>query len=416
MHKIFSKAFAIGITTAMLLTGCGSEAASTGGSSDPGKTDSNAIALQKQLEDGRFYVRKKDKDGKWQYYPVCMGEKTFDDDDIVEAADPKRSIMYKKDYSDIPTLDQDAGDELVMCTGTEFSEDFVYERFEDTGYTIGLVNLVTSDSGRYYVSTDKEKANTYPGGDTDDILLFNAKDNENVILEALGGVELRTVLNDDGTVNYTFLTDYGSITGLKKDESYDADVYVGTILHKFKYKADVREFGSMQVYKTHDYEFVDKGLIKMNIPDWFNSGYYSMNAQGLFRYKKSETADASDDNLADYNVRNINPADDSGDNAAPQTPGEGEGAGSANSDYNNAFTVDDTSTQKTVHITFDIPDNTQDLNEVSGVIKSPSGTQSVEMNSDGNGGLTATFTPQETGTYKIFLYDVAVRTPHVDVQ
>ena len=399
MYKMFGKALTIGMAAAMLLTGCGSQGTATGGGADPGETDSKAIALQKQLEDGRFYVRKKDKDGKWQYYPVCAGEKTFDDDDIVEMADPKRSFMYKKDYADIPTLDQDAGDELVMCTGAEFSEDFVYERFEDAGYTIGLVNLVTSDSGRYYVSTDEEKANTYPGGDTDDILLFNAKDNENVILEALGGVPLRTVLNEDGTVNYTFLTDYGSLTGLKKDESYDADVYVGTILHAFKFKADVREFGSMQVYKSHDYEFVDKGLIKMDIPDWFNSGYYSMNAQGLFRYKKSGTADATDDNLADYNVRNINPADDSGDNAA-----------SVAADVNNETANEAASTNP------DFNNGVEDLNEATGVIKSPSGIQSVEMNPDGNGGLVATFKPQETGEYKIFLYDVAVRTPHVSVQ
>ena len=56
----------------------------------------------------------------------------------------------------------------------------------------------------------------------------------------------------------------------------------------------------MQVYESNDYEFLSSNIVKVNIPEWFNSGYYMINGLGLFRYVVGSSYDES----TNFNVPN----------------------------------------------------------------------------------------------------------------
>ena len=285
------------------MTGCSSE--NDKEYESKGEVESGFSNYNEIFQDGTFYIRH--EDGK--YEALYLGETTFDKGKTSSSEDYTKTAWFKDDFNNIPTLYK--GDSLIMYTEDVFDEGFVFERFYDYGYSIGLRNIEITKSGRFSIktSTNEDTASSiiaYPGGDTSKIEDFT---NNTVIIDTLGGVPLRdndTVKKNKGeeintdSKNVSFLTKAGTIGGLEKDGRYKAEIYEGTIKHDFIFTANVRILAQFEYFTSYDYDFESDTIINIKIPEEWESGYYMINGLGMFRYVNGNSYD---DNT-DFNIPN----------------------------------------------------------------------------------------------------------------
>ena len=86
------------------------------------------------------------------------------------------------------------------------------------------------------------------------------------------------------------VSDGGTVLGLTKDAQYVCEFYTGTYYQDFVLPANIHSFGSMEQFVSYDYEFLHSNCIKINIPEYFKSGYYFVQGVGLFRYVSEQDA------------------------------------------------------------------------------------------------------------------------------
>lgn len=245
-----------------------------------------------ELEAGYYYIRHKNpENGYYEAYPLYFPTATFEAGSVSSSPSDNRIFWFKdEEYEKIPTMYP--GDSLIYYYNGVLSESFTFERFEDLGYTIGLRGMTVSPSGRYNISTKTEDQCTFPNGDTDVILELN--ENETVKLDTLGGIKLRDsggIYNEGSETSdsSSYLTRCGTIRQdlfEGKDKEYVAEIYKGTVRHEYSFKPDIRVLGSMEGYSSISYEFESEKIINIEIPEFFNNGYYLFNGQGLIRYLK----------------------------------------------------------------------------------------------------------------------------------
>ncbi len=308
-------------TLLFCVTGCGKRKAKNQ-EEDKDKNKVEAIENMDELKDGRFYVYK----GK-KYYPVYMKNSSFEtsDDNINTSQNDNRTLYFNDDWENIPTLYE--GDSLIYYTAENLNETFVIERFEDFGYSVGLSNLERLESGRYAFSTVKEDKdsssgkNPYINPNSNASQLFEIEQTQ-VIIDNIGGAQLRS-----GNISRG-----GVIIGLEKDKYYDTDVYTGSIMKKYDLKADTRMLTSMEIYSITDYTFLRSKILKINLPEYFNSGYYMVNGQGIFRY----VAGKEYTDKTDFNIPNEVPEDDN-----EETTEEEKDINATNSVIKEPFTINE---------------------------------------------------------------------------
>ena len=257
------------------LTGCGN------------KSSENKIGVATfkdidQLADGGYYVRHGDV-----YYQPYFGQTSFTPDRTVTAKDDKRIAWYGEDYANIPTMNK--GDTIVYHSTQPFTEGLTIERFEDFGYTVGICQMKEASSGRYSFATDSRSFNVDIKSDAG-TLCQNGK--TTATFDKIGGVNLRA-----GNISRA-----GTIIGLSKGKTYDCDIYIGTDLHEYKIKADVKALCSMEVFEITDYSFNRSKTITFKFPNNLQSGYYNIGGFGIVRYINSAKGEFSES--MDMNVPN----------------------------------------------------------------------------------------------------------------
>lgn len=294
-ERIFMKRFLIAFLVAsqamLLLSGCG----------DKNKKDAaeeiKVHAEKSELEDGCIYIRHKDG--------------TFDQVYPGENDNSKKTgvFWFKSDFKKVPHLVQGAGDTLVYYSSGDLSYKFKFQRYYDLGYTVGICGLTPDKhTGRYSISTDKDDENTYPGSNADEILNTVNK-NKTAIIDSIGGKELiRKVddstdqtsvddssgASDDDDINTEntdeeeqnrdkvssdMVTRYGTIKNLQKGSLYTVLTYNGSVRKSINLRANVRAMGFAGEYASRGYKYgqgKDANLITIGIPDWFNTGYYTI--------------------------------------------------------------------------------------------------------------------------------------------
>ena len=402
------------------LAGCGSQSS---------EKVSDKPSYLELLENNKFYVRHADDTCEEVYF----GQGTYESGRTVNTPDRERVLWYQDDYEKIPTLYE--GDSLIFYSTDVLTEKFILERYEDYGYTIGLCGLTSTPSGRLSISTKTNDNCTFPNGDTDVILTYQ---NDTVVLDKLGGQELRyeapssitTQEEREEAIKNAPITESGTIKGLKKDLVYEAEVYEGTILHEgLEFTANVHAFGSMEVTETTDFVFeVENNVIRVNIPDFFNSGYYNINGLGMFRYVKGKTYT---DDMDFFNVPNVVPEED--ENSKTITVQESSyQAVDKKSEQKEEQTVPKKETKKdekttsfkvtatgrlNIQISFTLKDGYDavgdGLPDPSAVITTPSG-RTISLEPDGDG-LFLSLNATELGEYKITYYDLNVREPKLEI-
>lgn len=291
-----------------------------------------------QLEVGKIYV----KDGE-SFIECPQGTKTFDATPGMEIrhVDRSHTIMFGKDDQLIPTLYKDQ--ELIYVTSTT-PKTFFWERYEDEGFTIGVVNLKPTATNKYslivnpmYVLAGSSLRTLMSESNitTDDEIIFNKINTTNIT---------------GGNVSPA-----GSILGLDQFEAYSVDLYKGSeYISLTNVQADTHVYNAFEVYESTSYDYVETDYVTIDIPDNFMSGYYHLYGLGFFRYINGSAADGmnnvnfntpyyytdSEGNLYTYDEINVNDKDD-------------ETQETKDVDYTSITSLDCSNAQMTIKIVYD---------------------------------------------------------------
>ena len=273
---------------AAALSGCGAFVRESA-IEKPVKTEAKLITNVSDLQDGSFYVY---HDGAFQ--ALYANNATFELGRAEPYEQSNRTLFYNEDWALVPTMYED--DTLVYCTTSDLSEDFVLERFEYVGGTMGIANLAQTKTGRYALKLEADTKNVDPNSDAGRLQKLGER---TVIIDRIGGKQLRSGNISKG----------GCVIGLKYGDTYETEVYVGTALQSYKLKADTYALTQMEAVTLNDYAFLRSRIAKISIPQYMNSGYYFINGFGLFRYVKGDSYSAA----TDFNIPNVIPSQDKTD-------------------------------------------------------------------------------------------------------
>ena len=203
-----------------------------------------------QLESGKYYVKNGDT-----FYELPSGTHTFDDDsalvpDGVTSSDPSRVIWFGADDVTIPTLYAD--DTLVYVTST-LPDSFIWERYKDNGYTVGVSGLEVNNTGSYQVDMDGIKF--YPGSSMKNAIAESgAEAGDALVYDAI----------DDAKISSGNVSESGTILGLKADKTYNVDVYDGSkYIQLTDIKADTHAFGAYEVYTSSICNYMKANYIQV---------------------------------------------------------------------------------------------------------------------------------------------------------
>ena len=224
---------------------------------------------ESRLEDGSYYVMKNDG----TFHRLYLGETSFGGSPVASSVSAKRVAWFGKDADRIPTMYR--GESIAFRSSTEFSESFPVERFEDTGYTIGICGMKESGTGRYKFSTNPENMQIDMNASTGELYRLG---DHTATMDRIGDIELRK-----GNISRA-----GTVVGLERGKTYATEVYIGTDVLRYSFVADVRAFVSSDLCTLSDYSYTQGKTISIHFPDWFHSGYYLVGGYGIVRYVASE--------------------------------------------------------------------------------------------------------------------------------
>ncbi len=282
------------------LTGCSLFETFQGQTDDKPNAYSNVYELSSGMayvwdHKGETDIRKdlsQDRVGVAVFFACPKGDINFKGDELSDIDQYPRSIWIPSDIDDqIPTVTSENA--LIYISDTTVPKEIIFERFADYGYSIGVSNMEPDGGGHYYIvyaETDEDDYKYYVDMKSDAAEVTQFDTISRLYLDKVGGMEVKEESVSDG----------GTVLGLEKDKYYICEFYTGTFYQDFKLKAGIHSFGKLERFVCHDYEFLHANCIKIEIPEWFKSGYYFVQGVGLFRY-------VTDEDLLAYNGKAFDP-------------------------------------------------------------------------------------------------------------
>lgn len=277
-----------------LLTGCDFSTKSDSKTIETTQTEYNneetsrlGITKEKDMEDGEFYVL---HDGV--YYPANISTVNYEvpDEDMTSVNEDRQAYFTQDEELDTPTLYMESGDKLIYYSKSVMLDHVQWERYEDLGYTVGLVNLETSSSGKVYFTysdDDDDGITILPNSDLNQIV-EDITDNSTFYVSKVGNVNL----------DKTFISN-GIINNMTKGNTYSLDIYSGTQYHHYNAVADNHVFKAMELFASTEYKTLRAYTYEIEIPSYFSTdGYYrlwgigpnSNSATGFIRIIKEDTS------------------------------------------------------------------------------------------------------------------------------
>ena len=244
-----------------------------------------------ELEPGNYYMKSGDA-----FYVLPSGQTTFEEDEKIadplkpistyDVNDPEfydkyteddtpRVIMFGPDDVMIPTMYKD--DELVYM-GSSVPEQFVFERYCDYGYSLGVAGMKKNSTNAYEVPIVSKYFQT------ESSLKKAIKDNQINNAESESETIITIPIVGNIQVGAANISPVGSITGLEKNKEYDTSIYRGTRSFNVNVSADTHIFGAMEVYASSIVDYTKSNYIRIPIPENFVSGYYYVNGIGFVKY------------------------------------------------------------------------------------------------------------------------------------
>lgn len=235
------------------------------------------------LANDTYYI----KDGT-NFYTLYKPDGNFNK--YSTTADSTRILWTYGDEEDdlIPTLYKN--EILVYKSDGKIPSDFIFERYKDLGYTIGIRSLQYNEQAKTYdFKTESDVKSKSSAGK----VVKNVKDQ----YTSLGIAKMDDSENID-------ITAAGTIKDLQKDKAYNFGVYAGSVYSETKIKADTHIYQSSEVFEVKETKSTKKGYVEIPLPENLKTGYYLVNGIGVIRYISDLKVDAGDLAEYDYNVSN----------------------------------------------------------------------------------------------------------------
>ena len=232
------------------------------------------IYSARELSDNVLYIKHTDENGTCYYAPYYTGDRTFSSSDGGPGS-PNRVIFMHEDINAIPTMYKN--DELVYRSNSSIWTGGVsFERFRDNGISLGFCNIYRGENGQYILDTSSNKYFSYY---SDAYRLLNLGSNDTVVYSIGGATDIPA--SNFGSS--------GQLLNLEEGKQYQCILYVGTNQYRYNVSCDTRYLVSMEGDVVTDYTYIDNNLVRINIPEYFNSGYYDVGGFGLIRYINGTT-------------------------------------------------------------------------------------------------------------------------------
>ena len=209
-----------------------------------------------------------------------------------KTADASRILLTvgQEEEDLIPTLYKN--EIIIYKNDGKVPSDYIFERYKDLGYTIGIRNLKQDEGSSYLKFNTSEDVNQQADAGS---VINKVKDKYS---------ELEIAVMDDKALNENQITASGTIKNLHKNRSYQFGMYAGSVYSETKIKADTHVFQSSETFVVNETKDTTKGYVEICLPEGLKTGYYMVNGIGLFRYVSDLKVDAGDLAEYEYNVAN----------------------------------------------------------------------------------------------------------------
>lgn len=278
----------ITISTLMASVLCGCGALRTNEKKDSEASRFDATNNSARLYDGQYYIWHDDEQSniekdincdasRFKDYNYKVFKPVFTDEKISSNV----LMMLEKNDEKIPVYHE--GDCLIYYSTKKIPDAITFTKYYDHGYSLGIYGLreKIQYSGQYVIGSEE---NVKVGSSVDKIISLFKKEISTVSLAQVG--EIAPSADNLSTI--------GTLKGLIRGSKYEVCVYGGTDRYLINAaEADTRIFSRMGDYTGYTYSMVSNGIMKIEIPPYFESGYYSINDAGIFKYVK----DSDDDNF-----------------------------------------------------------------------------------------------------------------------
>ena len=220
-----------------------------------------------ELQNETFYI----KSGN-DFYASYIGNTNITNEEaIVSSVNTERYITYADDESKIPVLYKD--DELIYKGNTGLG-DFTWERFKDSGWTVGISSIQVNEDGRLIYDQKNTKVNMLSDVVNGLSQIQLPEGITSVVIDEINGVKA----DDD------MLTEAGTIKGFERNDEVTLEMYVGTTPYEVKSIADTHYLTPMEIYNTKEYDLNPEGYAVVTVPDYMFSGYYLINGKMFVKY------------------------------------------------------------------------------------------------------------------------------------
>lgn len=224
---------------------------------------SDSKNFESKLTSGTYYVVHNNV-----YYPVYQYGTNYEDVPKYYTQPERQAYFTTENEINIPTLFE--GDTLVYYSTDALLDYINWERYYDLGYTIGLINLKTMESGRVYLDlSDEDEVCIIPDSELYAMYDLGA---ENILIDKIGGVQ----------IDKSFVTD-GIISVTKKSKTYDLEVYTGTYFKHYTATANTHVLKAYELFASIEYKTLQEFFYEIEIPEYFVDGYYMVDGCGMFR-------------------------------------------------------------------------------------------------------------------------------------
>lgn len=224
---------------------------------------SDSKDFESKLVSGTYYVVH-----NGVYYPVYKYGTNYDDAPTYYVQPGRQTYFTTENEINIPTLFE--GDTLVYYSTNALLDYINWERYYDLGYTIGLIDLRTMESGRVYLDlSDDDSVCIIPDSELYAMYDLGA---ENILIDKIGGVQ----------IDKSFVTD-GIISVTKKSKTYDLEVYTGTYFKHYTATANTHVLKAYELFASIEYKTLQEFFYEIEIPEYFVDGYYMVDGCGMFR-------------------------------------------------------------------------------------------------------------------------------------